>query len=343
MLTGKGLDLWGAIPLLRNWPLVGLLLRANHDARTAYAEMIADPNYLAPVRWDAIDPSGFDALLLPGGHRARGMRDYLESEILQRHVAGFFDAEKPVAAICHGVLLAARSQSKRTGRSVLHGYQTTALTWALENSAWSVARIMRFWDPNYYRTYLERDGQPKGFMSVQQEVTRSLARTEDFCDVPRTDPDYRRKTSGLERDSIDNATPALWSGIALTFRRDGRATLTRLRRPLPGCCQARCPGHFSRNAINIDWIDAAMNLHHLLNARLAAGKPVRVALIGAGKFGSMFLSQVPHTPGLEVPVIVDLDPERAREACRTVGWDDGRIARPHSPPMQRKRLAAILR
>ena len=61
---------------------------------------------------------------------------------------------------------------------------------------------------------------------------------------------------------------------------------------------------------------------HLLNARRAAGKPVRVALIGAGKFGSMFLSQVPHTPGLEVPVIVDLDPERAREACRTVGWDD---------------------
>src|SRR5215216_124784 len=69
-----------------------------------------------------------------------------------------------------------------------------------------------------------------------------------------------------------------------------------------------------------------MNLHRLLNARRAAGKPVRVALIGAGKFGSMFLSQVPHTPGIEVPVIVDLEPERAREACRTVGWDAARIA-----------------
>src|SRR3984885_2627299 len=68
-----------------------------------------------------------------------------------------------------------------------------------------------------------------------------------------------------------------------------------------------------------------MNLSHLLNARVAAGKPVNVALIGAGKFGSMFLSQVPHTPGIEVPVIVDLDPERAREACRTVGWEAGRI------------------
>ncbi|NPV21568.1 NAD(P)H-dependent oxidoreductase [Bradyrhizobium aeschynomenes] len=63
-----------------------------------------------------------------------------------------------------------------------------------------------------------------------------------------------------------------------------------------------------------------MNLHALLQARAAAGKPVRVALIGAGKFGSMFLSQVPHVSGLEVPVIIDLDPERARDACRTVGW-----------------------
>ena len=69
-----------------------------------------------------------------------------------------------------------------------------------------------------------------------------------------------------------------------------------------------------------------MNLFSLLKARHAAGKPVRVALIGAGKFGSMFLSQVPHTEGLEVPVIVDLDPERAREACRTVGWNRDLIA-----------------
>ncbi|HEX3537261.1 MAG TPA: Gfo/Idh/MocA family oxidoreductase, partial [Stellaceae bacterium] len=69
-----------------------------------------------------------------------------------------------------------------------------------------------------------------------------------------------------------------------------------------------------------------MNLHYLLQQRIEKGRPVRVGLIGAGKFGSMFLSQVPHTPGLEVPVIVDLDPERAREACRTVGWDGKRIA-----------------
>jgi predicted homoserine dehydrogenase-like protein len=68
-----------------------------------------------------------------------------------------------------------------------------------------------------------------------------------------------------------------------------------------------------------------MNLFSLLAERHAAGKPVRVALIGAGKFGSMFLSQVPHTRGVEVPVIADLDPDRAREACRTVGWNVDRI------------------
>lgn len=236
MLTGQGLDPWGAVPLLRNVPLVGLLLRANRDARRAYAQMIADPDYAAPLRWDAVAPAEFDALLLPGGHRARGMRAYLESEILQHHVVGFFEAEKPVAAICHGVLLAARSISPRTGRSVLYGYQTAALTWALENSAWSLARIMRFWDPDYYRTYLEQDGQPKGFMSVQQEVTRALLRPEDFRDVPKDDAHFRRKTSGLARDTSGDPTPAFvvrdrnyvsarWPGDAHTFAKTFAAML----------------------------------------------------------------------------------------------------------------------
>jgi predicted homoserine dehydrogenase-like protein len=69
-----------------------------------------------------------------------------------------------------------------------------------------------------------------------------------------------------------------------------------------------------------------MNLYRLLQQRVAAGKPVRVGLIGAGKFGSMFLAQVPSTPGIEVAVIADLAPDRAREACRRVGWDAARIA-----------------
>src|ERR1700731_1211701 len=217
MLTGQGLDPWGAIPLLRNLPLIGLLMRANHDARKAYAGMIQDPNYGAPQRWDSVEALAFDGLLLPGGHRARGMRDFLESETLQRLVVDFFEAEKPVAAICHGALLAARSISKQTGRSVLYGYRTTALTWALERSAWSLARVTRFWDPHYYRTYLEQDGQPNGFMSVQQEVTRALARAEDFQAVPVTDPDYAARRPGCNAIPSTMRGRPLWSGIAITF------------------------------------------------------------------------------------------------------------------------------
>ncbi len=69
-----------------------------------------------------------------------------------------------------------------------------------------------------------------------------------------------------------------------------------------------------------------MNLVPLAAERGASGHPVRVGLIGAGKFGSMFLSQVPTSPGLTVSVIADLSPERARNACRGVGWNEERIA-----------------
>jgi predicted homoserine dehydrogenase-like protein len=68
-----------------------------------------------------------------------------------------------------------------------------------------------------------------------------------------------------------------------------------------------------------------MNLNSLALARIEKGEgPVRVGLIGAGKFGSMFLNQVPTSP-LEVTAIADLDPGRARAACKNVGWDEARI------------------
>ena len=207
MLSGVGLDPWGWLPGLNRLRVVGLLLRANADARKAYAAMLQDAAFRAPLRWDALDASAFDGLLLPGGHRARGMREYLESPLLQKLVATFFAADKPVAAICHGVLLAARSRSAN-GQSVLYGRRTTALTWALEKKAWATARVSRFWDPLYYRTYAEAPGQPVGYMSVQQEVTRALADPADFLDVPRDAPDYRRKTNGLARDSDADASPA---------------------------------------------------------------------------------------------------------------------------------------
>ena len=131
MVTGQGLDVWGRIPVLRDVPLVGLVLRANRDAREAYAAMVRDVHFATPARYEDLRVAEFDALVLPGGHYARGMRTYLESPVLRAFVANFFEEGKPVGAICHGALLAARSESRSTGRSVLYGKKTTALTWGL--------------------------------------------------------------------------------------------------------------------------------------------------------------------------------------------------------------------
>ena len=68
-----------------------------------------------------------------------------------------------------------------------------------------------------------------------------------------------------------------------------------------------------------------MFLQQAISKRIDNNNPVKVALIGAGKFGSMFLSQVPSTPGLEVLVIADLKPENAIKACKNVGWSDDLI------------------
>ena len=65
-----------------------------------------------------------------------------------------------------------------------------------------------------------------------------------------------------------------------------------------------------------------MYLHNAISKRVDENNPVKVALIGAGKFGSMFLSQVPTTAGLEVAVIADLKPENAIKACKNVGWSN---------------------
>jgi putative intracellular protease/amidase len=228
MVTGAGLDPWGFVPGLGRLALLGRFVRADGAGRRAYAELIADKSFQNPSRWEDVSVESADALLLPGGHRARGMRRYLESEVLQRLVGAYFAADRPVAAICHGVLLAARSVDEGTARSVLYGRRTTALTWQLERKGWQLTRFTRFWDPSYFRTYLEAPGQPIGYMSVQQEVTRALAAETDFLDVPKGSPDYRAKTNGRVRDALDDDRPAFvvsdgkyvsgrWPGDTHTF------------------------------------------------------------------------------------------------------------------------------
>jgi putative intracellular protease/amidase len=228
MVSGRGLDFWSALPGLGAITVVGRMLRANKDARRAYQDMLQSAEYQHPSRWAETTLDGIDALLLPGGHRARGMRSYLDSDTLHRLVVDAFARGVIVAAICHGVLLAARSVDPATGHSVLYGRRTTALTWALERTAWRLARITRFWDPTYYRTYSEEPGQPAGYMSVQSEVTRALKNPTDFCDVERGSPNWRAKTSGIARDTATDSRPAFvvddgayvsarWPGDVHTF------------------------------------------------------------------------------------------------------------------------------
>lgn len=67
-----------------------------------------------------------------------------------------------------------------------------------------------------------------------------------------------------------------------------------------------------------------MSLYTQLRAREAAGNPVRVALIGAGKFGSMYLAQIPRTPGVHLAAVADLSPEAAQRNLQRVGWEPAR-------------------
>lgn len=230
MLTGRGLDPWGFAPGLDRLTLVGRALRADAAGRAAYGQMNADAAFRAPMRWEEARVEDFDGLLLPGGHRARGMRAYLESPVLQALAVGFFRAGKPVAAVCHGVALLARSVDPATGLSVLHGCQTTALPWRFERLAVRIGRVARWWDPAYYSTYPDGPGEPEGFRGVQAEVTRALAAASDFRDAEPSDKDFALKSSGRARDRFNDERPAFvvvdgdyvsarWPGDAHTFAR----------------------------------------------------------------------------------------------------------------------------
>lgn len=229
MVTGEGLDLWGALPLLKKVKLVGLALRADRRGRAAWQAMISAPEFRQPLRYSDIKVSEIDGLVLPGGH-AKTMRPYLESELVQKLVADCLATgaaagqHLPVAAICHGVVVLARA-SDGQGRSVIAGRKVTGLPWSFEKKAWQLNRVFRFWDPHYYRTYLEEADEPAGYRGVEQEVRRALGDDGDFVDVPAGDPDYRRKTDGMHRDTPDDPRPA-WvvrDGNLVTARWPGDA------------------------------------------------------------------------------------------------------------------------
>src|SRR4051794_38575825 len=109
-------------------------LGAASEPKAFYAEMRSDEEFREPLAWADVEPEEFDGLILPGGH-APGMRQYLGSEPLRRKVAEYWALGRPVGAICHGVLVLARTCDPMTGRALLDGRRTTCLPKYMERSA----------------------------------------------------------------------------------------------------------------------------------------------------------------------------------------------------------------
>jgi putative intracellular protease/amidase len=183
-------------------------LMADVAAVASYQQMAKTQEFLHPISYDQIRPGDYDALLLPGGHD-KGMRLYLESSILQKAVATFFDQRKPVGAICHGTLLAGRSQSSLTGRSVLWGKKTTGLTYNQELIAYNLTRL---WLGDYYRTYS---------VAMQDELVTYLQSASDYFPGPgnpiptRRDSDNDLNPGFTVRDG--KYLSARWPGDAHLF------------------------------------------------------------------------------------------------------------------------------
>ncbi len=142
----------GTVPAADPRLLTGVLfgqLGAAPAARSLYDELTKAPEFSATAAWAGLDPADFDGLLLPGGH-APGMRQYLGSAVLRDQVGRFWQLGRPVGAICHGVLVLARTRDAATGRAVLAGCRTTCLPKYMERAAFLVTgwRLGR-----YYRTY----------------------------------------------------------------------------------------------------------------------------------------------------------------------------------------------
>jgi protease I len=194
MVTGEHLGVWKPI------------LQAREDAVSTYRQMEHSVAFRKPISYAEASEREFDALLLAGGHDA-GVKEYLESEVLYRTAVRFFATMKPVAAICHGVVVLARSIDAGTGKSVLHSYKTTALLQSQEMAAYNLTRL---WLGNYYRTYPG--------LTVEKEVTAALADASNFQRGPK--PLFRDDATHTERGFSlrdRNYLSARWPGDAYTF------------------------------------------------------------------------------------------------------------------------------
>ncbi|NEW09238.1 thiamine biosynthesis protein ThiJ [Paenibacillus sp. SYP-B3998] len=153
-------------PLLLTGVLFGQL-GASQEAIQAYRKLEQSEEFQSPIPYGDIDSTQYDCFVLPGGH-AKGMKPYLESQILQQRMLDFWKLDKPVGAICHGTIVLARTIDPQTGQSIIFGKKLTGLTKTLEKTAYYLTAWRH---GKYYRTYPEY---------VQDEVTRNLRVPTDF-------------------------------------------------------------------------------------------------------------------------------------------------------------------
>jgi putative intracellular protease/amidase len=180
-------------------------LGAYDEPKSFYRQLVKTSGFQRPVAWADVRPRDYDGLLLPGGHAA-GMRQYLSSPVLRGRVGEFWALDRPVGAICHGVLVLARTRDLRTGRSVIADRRTTCLPKYMERGAYYLTawRLGR-----YYRTYPAY---------VEDEVTAALGDRSQFVRGPRT---RRRGNSSDDSAAFvvqdGNYLSARWPGDAYLF------------------------------------------------------------------------------------------------------------------------------
>ena len=205
-------------PLLMTGVIIGALGAAD-EPKQYYRELLASAEFNNPIAWDAIDPADYDALILPGGH-APGMRQYLGSAVLQSKVAAFWKLERPVGAICHGVLVLARARDA-TGESVLRSTRTTCLPKYMERSAF----LLTFWRRGrYYRTYAAY---------VEDEVRAALADAKSqFVEGPKVRTERGTDTDDSAAFVVEDGryVSARWPGDSYLF---AKKLLAKLRPAVP--------------------------------------------------------------------------------------------------------------
>lgn len=204
-----------ADPLLLTGVVFGKL-GAEAEPREFYRRLVGDSAFRHPVAWSGLRPEEYDGLVLAGGH-APGMRQYLGSEALQEKVGRFWHTGRPVGAICHGVLVLARTIDPATGRSVIAERRTTCLPKYMERSAFYLTAWRR---GRYYRTYPAY---------VQDEVVSALDESARF---ERGPVELRRRGTATDDSPAfvvqdGNYLSARWPGDAYLFARRFIALLGR--------------------------------------------------------------------------------------------------------------------